>query len=39
MRIQGITEVLRNMPEDERDELNRVVEKLRGALESGHVQV
>ncbi len=39
MRIHGITEVLRNMPEEERDELNRVVEKLRGALDSAHVQV
>src|SRR5207302_10999085 len=34
MRIQGITDVLRNMPEDDREELNRVVEKLRSALGS-----
>ena len=35
-RIQGITDILRAMPEDERDQLNRMVEKLRSALESSH---
>jgi DNA-binding MarR family transcriptional regulator len=34
MRTQGIADVLRNMPEDDQDELNRVIEKLRIALEA-----
>ncbi len=33
MRIQGIGDVLRNMHEDDQDELNRVIDKMRTALE------
>jgi DNA-binding MarR family transcriptional regulator len=36
LRIQGITDIIRNLPEDERDQLNRVVEKLRTVLEASH---
>ena|SRR5947209_1551166 len=36
LRVQGITDVIRNMPEEEREQLNRMVEKLRAALETAH---
>ncbi len=33
LRTQGIADVLRNMPEEELEDINRVIERLRSALE------
>jgi DNA-binding MarR family transcriptional regulator len=37
LRVDRIVGILRDLPEDEQDEFNRLVDKLRGLLERGHV--